>query len=196
MYKTFMSHAKKLTNSPIAKHEREILQGVKHLENGDLAVTDSHRIYYARDLHSKGECVLTPTGSKVEGVYPEIHRLFPTNLKDEIKLDLLEMQKAVGIVATVARVSTNQDVDGSPSMKWEGNTLSSTSTDVSVEMGIPYQAPEPFSANPLYWLDALQFLRAMKYREGIFRFYGALIPFTISSPDGKFMALILPLRSH
>lgn len=187
-----MRHAKKLTESDRIAH-RKALQGVMHYANGDLAVTDSHRLYYAKGIHMGEEVLLTPKGKKLDEKYPDIHRIFPGDPIKSLEIDLLEMRKAVDIISTGARISTK--LEGLPAMGWESNLISFTAPDVSAKMKISYTAPEPFMVNIFYFFDAIKLLRSFKYRECIFNFYGRLRPFTLVSPDGKITALLLPIRS-
>src|SRR5690625_4135626 len=104
-YKTFMRHAKRVTNSNAAE-SRQVLKGVKHFEDGSLAVTDSHRLYLIKDIHDKGDTIITPDGKKIEGNYPEIQRLIPDRGTGNITMtiNVNEMLKGTEIILTAHSV--------------------------------------------------------------------------------------------
>lgn len=194
MYKTFMSHAEKVTNSP-ALETRPVLQGVKHFENGDLAVTDSHRLYFAKEIHDKGETVLSPKGKKVEGNYPDIKRLLSFSSNDpkfKLTFELNELIKGVDIILTAAKV-TNE----SPIMSYAENVLFFDSEEVKASYELPHSIEGMYPlSNAQYWMDALRLFKAFKYTEIELSIYGEMRPFTLVGPDEKLTALLLPIRRY
>ena|SRR5690625_1304224 len=196
-YKTFMRHAKKITKSAAAGN-RPVLKGVKHFEDGSLAVTDSHRLYLIKDMHDKGDTNITPDGQELEGNYPEIHRLIPDrgvgNITMTINVD--EMLKGADIILTA---NTAADVDNAP-MHWDGDILY---MDVPETIAARYELPEDhtletiesFSSNAKYWVDALKLFKAFKYTEVVLEITNRIRPFTLTSPDGKLLALLMPIRT-
>lgn len=190
-YKKFMQHAKKVTNSEAAK-TRPVLKGIKHFEDGSLACTDSHRLYLAKDMHDKGEIVLTPTGEKVEGNYPDIKRLLPDAVSEPIEMSVAEMIKGIDIV----NVASKFDTENSNVMTWKDNKISGSVPElISATYELPYTIDVDLTSNAQYWLDALKLFKAFKYTQIKLNIYGKLRPFTLTSPDDKLMALILPVRS-
>lgn len=199
LYKTFMRHAAKVTRSP-AIGEREVLTGVKHYENGSLAVTDSHRLYVAKGLHDKGEALLTPKGAKVEGKYPDIDRLIPDELDARsIEMNLAEMLQAVDVLNTAAKI---EDYD----ISWQGNLLTTLGNGeapehlIKASYEIPYSLPIPegdrMIFDPAYLLEALQLFKAFKYEELAFHFHDKYRPAVLMAPDGKLFAIVLPKRRY
>lgn len=191
MYQIFMKHAEKITKSGVVA-TRPVLQGVKHYENGDLAVTDSHRMYFAKELHDKGETVLTPKGKTVEGNYPEVSRLFPSNdPKYQLKFKVDELIKGVDIILTAAKV-----VEGKPQMSYAENILFFDSLEVKASYELPQSIDDNLLSNAQYWMDALRLFKAFKYTELELNIYSMVRPFTLVSPDEKLTALILPIRRY
>src|SRR5699024_9010957 len=195
MYETFMRHAKKITDSKII--QREVLKGVKHFEDGSLAVTDSHRLYLLKDAHGLGkDTLLSPAGKKIEGAYPNIERLLPTNPGSSITVDVNELFKGIDIIHVGAKI-----IDGDYCMNWKGKELSYYPLDenlVSATYELPFELPTEYtlSSNVKYWFEALQLFKAFRYPEVEINFHGKLRPFTVSSLDGKLTALILPIRRY
>ncbi|WP_276914075.1 hypothetical protein [Aneurinibacillus aneurinilyticus] len=86
-YLTFNKHAgvivKKMGNS------RPILCGVHHAENGDLYVTDSHRLYVAKNAQERkdGATINPITGEVIDGQYPDVSRVIPERFKAEYMIE-------------------------------------------------------------------------------------------------------------
>lgn len=191
MYKAFMKHAEKLIkNEAIAT--RPALQAVKHFENGDLVVTDSHRLYYAKDIHDKGEALLTPSGKEVKGNYPDVQRLFPTDPQFSQTYDVDELSKGVDTILTAAKVVG----DKVPLMQYAENVLSFDSEEVKARYELDHSLDMKLWSNAQYWMDALRLFKAFKYTELTLNIHGSMRPFTLVSPDEKLTALILPIRRY
>ena len=194
-YETFMRHAKRVTKSEAAEG-RQVLKGVKHFEDGSLAVTDSHRLYLIKDIHDKGDTLLTPDGKKLEGNYPEIHRLIPDSFETSMTINVVEMLKGAEIMLTANSVA---DVDNAP-MHWDKDVLR---MEIPETIAARYELPEDhtletseaLSSNAKYWVDALKLFKAFKYTEVELRITSRLRPFTLTSPDGKLLALLMPIRT-
>lgn len=191
-YKTFIRHASKVTKSP-AIGERIVLTGVKHYENGSMAVTDSHRLYLANEMHNKGEALLSTTGKEMKDQFPDVSRLIPDQSEETIKLDVDEMFKGVDIIMTGANA-----VNEEPVMSWKGDLLSFDSELLKAKYELSFSLPveDALHSNAKYWLEALQMFRAFRYKEVEFSFHGRFRPFTLTSLDGKLMALLLPIRRY
>ncbi len=191
-----MRHAKKITSSAAIK-DREVLKGVKHFEDGSLAVTDSHRLYLMQDVHDLGKSFHTaPAGKKIEGTYPNVERLFPSNPDSSITVDINELFKGIDIIHVGAKI-VNDDC----CMNWNGNELSYYPLDgslISATYELPFEIPTEYtlSSNVKYWFEALQMFRSFRYPEVEINFHGKLRPFTVSSLDGKLTALLLPIRRY
>lgn len=199
-YKTFMRHAKKVTRSD-SIGERPVLRGVKHYDDGSLAVTDSHRLYVIKDMHDKGETIITPDGKKLEGAYPDVARLIPKDYRESITINVDEMLRAAEIMLTANSVSNSSRHNAkSAVMHWEVNVLSMFEPGVvSAEYELPQDYTltevEELASNSRYWVDAMKMFKAFKYKEVELNLTSGMRPFTLASSDGKLMALIMPVRS-
>lgn len=200
MYKKFMQHAKKVTNTGTTD-ARPILKGVKHFEDGSLAVTDSHRLYIAKDMHCKDDSVLSPDGKQIDGDYPEISRLIPTEFKQSLTIGVDEMLRGVDIIYTANKVC-NSDRHNMENafMRWKDNQLSMDEQEI---LSTVYELPKAYQltevealySNSRYWVDALKLFKAFKYKEVALNITNAMRPFTITSQDDKLTALLMPIRA-
>lgn len=193
-YKTFMRHAKRVTDSGAV--ERQVLKGVKHFEDGSLAVTDSHRLYLIKDIHDKGDTIITPDGQELEGSYPDIQRLIPDSYETSMSINVDEMLKGTDIILTAI---TAADVNNAP-MHWEKDVLR---MDIPETIAARYELPgdhtletsESLSSNAKYWVDALKLFKAFRYTVVELRITSRMRPFTLTSPDGRLLALLMPIRT-
>lgn len=189
-YRTFMKHAEKVTKNHTTK-TRPMLQGVKHYEDGSLAVTDSHRLYYAQAMHEKGDCLLSPSGKVIDEKYPDIFRLIPeVDAEVELQFTVAELLKAADIMLTASKISHD------PGMEFSKDILSINGPEIQASYQLPHATDVEFSSNPRYWLDALNLFKALKYKDLILRVYDQHRPFTFTSKDEKLLALILPMRRY
>lgn len=187
-----MKHAEKITKSRITA-TRPVLKGVKHFDNGDLAVTDSHRMYYVKDLHDKGEALISPAGKKMKGQYPNVTRLFPANEPEyQLTFDLDELEKGVDIILTAAKAVRAEP----PAMSYAENILFFDSEKIKARYGLSKSIDMYLYSNAQYWLDALRMIKALKYKEITLNIYGKLRPFTLVTLDERVTALLLPIRRH
>ncbi len=196
MYKKFIKHAKKVAKDITDEKARPVLEGVLHLVNGDAAATNSHVLYYAKEIHDKElqeDAVITPGGKTLDLEYPNIERLIPKefNFSESIKTD--EFIKAIDLIHVAGRVSKEDTI-----MEFNKNTLFSETEGVTAKYSLSTEIPEErkFSSNAAYWLDALRMFKDFGYAEVELNLTGKLRPFTLVSPDEKIMALILPVRRY
>src|SRR5690625_5012844 len=81
-YKKFSKHAEKMIKAAKLK-SRPVLNGINHDKDGNLTVTDSHRLYHATNVNAPKDVILHAiTGEEIDaGTYPDTERLIP--LKDD-----------------------------------------------------------------------------------------------------------------
>lgn len=198
MYKRFMRHAKNLTDSEVAKAStKQIIRGVKHYEDGSLAVTDSHRLYFVKDMHDKGDCVITPSGQKLEGNYPEIKRLFPESWTDSLVLDTRKWLQAVELKVTAAKLAmkdNKEEVNKNFPVIWEEDMLSYLDLNIKAKTQIEDVAPGKIALNVFYLHHALQLFDIFKYGEFEVRYNGSYFPLVLLSRDEKVQVVLLPIR--
>ncbi len=189
LYKKFMTHAKKVTrNAEKVNPAKKVLRGVFHRQNGSLVVTDSHRLYMLMGAYEGEETVINPvTNTRINDKYPEVDRLFPYNNHGfSSSLNVDEFLKATDVVNVA-----------DPVMKYEGNNLycsdpGTLRAKYTVSVTLPKEYT--FRSDAGYWIDALRMFKAFKYTEVRFDFQGAMRPFTLTSPDERLIALLLPVR--
>lgn len=199
-YVTFMKHAQKVANSRTAK-TRPVLGGVMH-RDGDLIVTDSHRLYVATDAYGGEDKNVNPkTGVEItEGNYPDVSRLMPepsdVQFTAIINVDtaaratkLIEQAGKVEKATDLIRIA--HDMDGLQLKTGEESTV-----EVSYKADKPYIDAEQFEiiASAKYVLEAFALFKDCKLEEVTFNFYGNMRPFTITGAN--LTALILPVRTY
>ncbi len=199
-YLKFMKHAEKVAAA--SSKSRPILAGVLHRDKS-LAVTDSHRLYYAAGIAPEGEeSVINPkTGDALDsGNYPDVERLIP--VKDDSKADF---EINIDLAAKVAKLVENAEkINGTERMTIlaEGDELIISTagglTDVTVKAAIGKRTDGStydfkMYTNPKYVAEAFAMLKDSKENAATFRFYGEVRPFTIATGE-DLTALILPIR--
>jgi DNA polymerase III sliding clamp (beta) subunit (PCNA family) len=193
-YEVFMKHAEKVTKN--APEVRPVLKGVKHLENGDAVVTDSHRLYVAQNIHTRVDgLVLTPTGKKIDDAFPDLSRLIPDpfSANQKIQLEVSELLKAADMIASVGTV-----IDGKGgALEFKEDVIQYLSPFVKVKYSFyPNRFEEPICANANYLLDAMKLFNAVGCKAVTLNFYGRLRPFTLVNEDEDLIVLILPIRKY
>ncbi|MFJ5716579.1 hypothetical protein [Neobacillus sp. NPDC093127] len=204
-YETFMKHAEKVCKSPSAG-VRPMLSGVKHKENGDLICTDSHRLYVAKELHSRDDgAVITPRGKIVDGNYPDVSRLIPDPLyaKQSLEIELNELFRAADMIAAVGGIAQKSMVEGTkaeykpPALDFIEDAIGYTNFAVKISYSFyPLRFEEPICSNAVYVPDAVKLLKAAGCETITIRFYGSMRPFTLTNEDENLLVLILPIRKH
>jgi DNA polymerase III sliding clamp (beta) subunit (PCNA family) len=201
-YVIFMKHAEKITKS--ASDSRPILKGVYHANDGSLAVTDAHRLYFAKNSQERkdGSVVNPKTGVIIDGTYPDISRIIPEendaqfntliNVKEAVKaLKALNSCGKVRSKKVIAKMSfeekgvvflVNTEVVNAEYRTFNGD-LTKSDTDKEVTFDL------------LYLIDALELFKDAGYEEVTLYSFGRLRPFIIK-PNNEVLALILPVRTY
>lgn len=190
-YKTFIKHAEKVTKT--APETRPVLKGVFHKEDGSAIVTDSHRLYIAKDVHSRGKgTVLSPGGEVIEGKYPDVTRIIPSDFRQTIEADVRELSKAIDCIYSPAKL-----LDENVIIKFEDNTIQShMPTYYKAKIQVPFAFEEPVSFNAKYLLDALKLFRAVGIEKARIGFNGRMRPLAIENGDSSLVAIIMPVRTY
>lgn len=198
-YKTFMRHAAKVCSSSHLVEEIDrykILKGVLHHENGSLICTDAHRLYIAKNMHSRTDkAVITPKGKVLEGNYPNVDRIVPDklNANQEIEVVVRDLLKGVDIIHSVAKLNDGLE---KVLVRFEDGRLFHKHPVLSAnyEIGFSFQYPMTFNAE--YLLDALKLFKAAKCEFVNLYYYGSMRPLIIENESSDLLALILPVRTH
>lgn len=202
-YVTFLKHAQKVKKT--ASAGRPILKGVYHAPDGSLAVTDSHRLYFAKNAHSNTESsVVEPkTGAVIEGNYPDVTKLLPDSrdAKYFVRLDVKQAVDAFAVLIKSAQVPDRKAIPTVNATVGDGRTLI---FDVeNIAMKSQYTAPlvvdgqgDKMTFNAQYFADALALFKDAGAAEVTMRYYGSTRPFTLTAgADDELLALILPIRT-
>ncbi|NYV67602.1 hypothetical protein HYI36_20190 [Bacillus sp. Gen3] len=200
-YVTFMKHAEKVTKT--ASASRPILKGVFHSDDGSLIVTDSHRIYFAKNAHTNGaESVIDPkTGANIDGNYPDCSRLIPdkSNVKYSVKVPVKESLDAFTALLKASQINgkgselvfTEEAEYGT--MKF---SVDNSPMEASYNAGRVNGSFEKVTFNLTFIVDALKLLKDVGAIDTEIRFYGAFRPFTLTTgSDDEILALLLPIRT-
>jgi DNA polymerase III sliding clamp (beta) subunit (PCNA family) len=187
-YETFIKHAAKVTKT--APETRPVLRGVFHKEDGSAIVTDSHRLYVAKDVHSRGKgTVLSPDGEVIEGKYPDVTRIIPSDYRQTIEVDVRGLIKAIDCIYSPAKLLAEKVI-----IKFEDNTIQShMPTYYKAKIQIPFRFEEHVSFNAKYLLDALKLFRAVGIEKAKIGFNGRIRPLAIENNDSSLLAIILPV---
>ena len=200
-YVTFLKHAQKVSKT--ASASRPILKGVYHAPDGSLAVTDSHRLYFAKNAHSNAEpqTIEPKTGAVIDGVYPEVSRLIPesSSAKYTVRLDVKQAIDAFKALLAVNKLDTNAThpmttvgITGDCTVAFvaENHVLSARYEPAAAD-----GEGEEFTFNTQYFADALALFKDAGATEVTMRYYGSLRPFTLTAGgDDELLALLLPNR--
>lgn len=206
-YKKFSKHAEKMVKSAGKRLEaRPILQGIFHDSEGNLAVTDAHRMYYAREVNApKGVVLHAITGAPIEsGTYPNIGNLLP---QDEPKHTLLIDELGVFVKALKAMqqtaVATGEKKDEALlSLKGESIELETPKDYEHISFSYKVDSRNNVTAKEIdlllnlsYLLEALEMMLDMGVNFIEIDYYGKIRPLSITPAySDQIQAIILPVR--
>lgn len=208
-YITFLKHAEYVIKA--APAGRPVLKGVYHHPNKSLIVTDSHRLYVAKDAHSiEDGAILTPkTGERIEGTYPEVSRLIPeSDHKGLIHIEdvkqTLEAVKALLTAGSVVASGVGKPPKNSIAIKL--NCLDDNRIILKTDNGIMQAEYFLTFANDVepgftitfraeYLAQALALFKDAGYTKVDLKLYGSTRPFILTSYQDSLQALILPIRT-
>lgn len=102
-YEDFMKYAVKIAE--IGKERSRSLRGIKHFENGDVIVSDSHRAYLVKHVHHKGETLLSIDGKVLDERYPIEKNVFDESLgeKECIKINVKDALNALAPLVSIIK---------------------------------------------------------------------------------------------
>jgi len=196
-YVTFMKHAQKVTKT--ASKSRPILGAVIHREDY-VAVTDSHRLYKAKDIYEGTEKQIDPTtGLEVDnGNYPDVERLIQdySDATHVFNIDVTHAYEAVRAIEIASRVN-KATTDMNLVVGFDHIELK---TDVRAGLDVSYKAETSTSIVDLdtvildikYVKEAIHVLKDAKIEKFSLEYYGRTRPIQIRTDN--FIALILPKR--
>lgn len=206
-YKKFTKHAEKVAKA--ASSIRPILKGIHHDAEGNLSVTDSYRLYHAKNVNAPKDAVLCATsGEELEGKYPDITRIIPkeSDARHDIRIGdvkpFIKMIKAMqqaGMMSGDKKAEVLFEIVGDKfalymdeacgvTFEWElrGMIAEHSSGD---DLGIRFSAQ--------YFIEAIEMMDDMGANSVVMRMYGNTQPFTIvPETSDDVLALIMPVRKY
>lgn len=201
-YKKFSKHAEKVTKN--ACKSRPILKGIHHDDKGTLSVTDSFRLYQARNVNAPRNVVLDGvTGEEIEGKFPDVERLLPDPEEGELLYDYDTKR----LLATLKAMQHAGRVDGTKRdaiyLDLDGNTIR-LGVDEGTPITFEYKLHSDDPTNErrmrfslMLFLEAVEMFADMGIEELEIRYYGANRPFTIEPVrSDDLTALIVPIRRY
>ncbi|MEN2464940.1 hypothetical protein [Ornithinibacillus sp. JPR2-1] len=188
-YNDFMKHAAVVTKN--ASEQRPVLKGIKHYEDGRLAVTDSHRLYIANGVHSRTDgAVLNPTGKLVEGRYPEVDRLLPYNEpKQEIRMNVKDLYKIADIMYSIGKLVTKI-----PLIDLTEDVILFDSNEVQIAIKQDIKFEVPLLLNAKYLFDAVKLFQAADCETITLKIYSGVRPILLEGAN--LQVIILPVRRY
>jgi len=199
-YKVFSKHAEKVAKN--VTEARPVLKGVHHAENGTLTVTDTFRLYQARNVNApKGVLLDAVTGDELTevGNYPDTSNMFSDPQATDVELTITNVTQAKEVVKAMIMVGK---VGGNKKERVAMRLVGKTAQlEGDPRVAVTYEMEgeaDPnvnmhFSAN--FLLEALEMLSDMKAEQVILHWHGNQRPFTLS-PGGTddIRVLLLPWR--
>lgn len=196
-YVTFMKHAQRVVKN-IGK-TRPVLGGVMH-RDGNLIVTDTHRLYIAEGAYDGADKLENPkTGELIDGNYPDVSRLIPglNDAKFSAKINVDPAQKAVKLIEQAGKIDKATDLitieGGGTHTIFETHEQSLVAVEYGADAG---NTDEVFklTASAKYISEAFALLKDAGLTEVTFNFHGNMRPFTFTG--GNLTVLILPVRTY
>lgn len=202
-YVTFIKHAQKVTKS--APASRPVLKGVYHASDGSLAVTDSRRLYFAKNAHrnSISQTIDPKSGVVINDNYPDVTKLLPepSDAKYVVQLDVKELFDACKVLMAVNKFekdgkypTTTAEINDTDNLIFTAtnNICTAKYTALNVING----TGDKMTFNTQYFADAVALFKDVGVDVLTMRYYGSVLPFTLTAgKDDELLALLLPIRT-
>lgn len=162
--------------------------------NGDAAVTDAHRLYLVSKIHERSDgAILTPTGKRVVGDFPDIYRLMPSRDPQQVvTLEVDELLLALDLICCVgSSVEETVLID-----LIDDKIVYRSDYAVKGSYTLPVTFEVPMSFNAVYWLDAIKLLKEMRCNLITVSFFAKFQPITLVNETENIKIIILPIRKH
>lgn len=195
-YVTFMKHAQKVTKA--SSNSRPVLKGVIH-RDGNLAVTDSHRLYFVSDAYEGEEKNVNPiTGALLtDGNYPDVSRLIPgIDAMFSANIDVNKAAKAVKLIESAGKVDKASDLIVIERIDTDLIFATHVESFVDCRYIAGSKAEgEAFkiTASAKYIAEGFALLNDVGLSEVTFSYFGKNRPFTFTG--GNLTVLIMPVHT-
>lgn len=207
-----ISQAKKL--ELITKHGRKfaakhkgatpVLEGIRYQTDGSVVVMDRHKLLRIGGVHGFTEAFTSHavTGAPIDGTYPDISRVIPTELSTQITLVTDGLKDAIARVKlAIEAAKVAGDRSFITTIKCEGGsvTLTFSSDNPSVNLSVGISAgisgkDETVMFNAELFLAALNVFKDAGSYCVIIGLTGAMSPIVIRDEENEIDAIVLPYR--
>lgn len=210
-YEKAIKHMAKITNGQSNGISRPVYKGVRHYGN-TLSATDGHRLLYIEieDENYKDEIINVKNNEIIEGVYPNIERLF---LEDEDIKIILDTEVIKGIKNALACIKSAKykqvklmDVNGWWTIKPHEDIkmMHDERLDISYTIGKRVDGePKERVFNLNYLKQAIDFIKDTKSNAQLIMTDNSLAPVQFSDvgyhndkDDCNFKYIICPIRIY
>jgi DNA polymerase III sliding clamp (beta) subunit (PCNA family) len=198
-------HAKKFA----AKKDsyRPILEGVHYAQGGSVFITDAYCALRIRNAHSFPESTTSHavTGASIDGPYPSLDKVFPTNFK--LEFNLYQTLKEIQIYETLQRTKWAWEIAKSTQKKplIQINIEKSNAVIEVKDNFIEYRAlfgyvdtPETYklTLNAEYLLNALNLFKDAGTSVLSFKLRSNTEPIVLSDEANEIDIIIMPVRVY
>lgn len=202
-YLKFMENAKKMVKNVTT---RPVLKGVHHDNDGNLTVTDSHRLYHVKNMNAPKDVVIhAETGDDItgeHGAYPNVNNLVKMHEHDEplaqimlnelrdVARKLKAMQQlavAEGLKKDDVRVTINHTSLDLDNVETVSASLKLTSVGESEKVTFKLQ----------YIIELVEFFDDMKMNDLVINIFDTHKPIRVtSSTSENILAIVMPIRHY
>lgn len=191
LLQTFMKHAAKVT--AFAPETRPVLKGVLLKSDGSAAVTDSHRLYISKNIHSqKEDSIISTKGEVIPGKYPDVYKLIPTDFRQVVSTEANLLIQYIDCIYGPASL-----LDEKVLIKFDGHAIHSYMPDVyKAKISIPFAFVEKITLNAKYMMDALKLFKDAGFCDILIGFNGPTRPIVIHDKNNSLLAIIMPVRAY
>jgi len=192
-------HAKNFVAGP--KSGRPLFTGIHYAKNGVAAVTNTHYVLRAEDVHSYVEPITLhhKTDDVIEGAFPNLEAVWPTKHIAEICIPTEAALNDWANYHAVAEMVT-KDSGGIVRMKFTGaETVVTCSNEVAQYTGklpgVINREPFKVSYSPVYMKNMLNAILDFKPDVVTLKISGGLSPLVLTTNVGV-STLMLPIRDN
>jgi hypothetical protein len=182
---------------------RMVLTLIQHKEDGSIAVTDSHRALFVKNIHGfKEEYLINPLSLEfAKGQYPDTSKLVPEDATTVIRLNEEQLKIWLQMYKSMNQLTKMKNMNPVIYLKMneEGFSFLVKGTDITFTLPAEeYEFSEDvkqIAYNPLYLRDSLEAHVKLGSKSVDIKIKGQLRPFVLDN-NNDVQALILPVRTY
>lgn len=204
-YKLFSKHAERMVKGMDAKRQasRPVLSGINHDDAGTVTVTDSHRLYQARNVNAPRNTILhAVSGDEIDGAYPEVSQIIPGMDSWKAKLFIPDVKQFRDVLKAMLAVELAYGYKKDQALaELIDNQVAARGTENSTFsyelVSLGEHKADKMCFNLKYLYEAIDMFHEMNVTSAEFRSYGGTRPFTLA-PDNNddIIVVILPIRTY